>query len=245
MSDVRDFSIILFIALATISAYLVFVGRIGGGTFGWCLLASAIAVILIRNGDRLEQLVLKRGDDEVLVQIKQVQREVFAKVEELQRVSAGVAAFTVDGVIIGNRFLAPETHLERMLRSRDSLERFLTDTGLEPDKRKALLTPINVQVDWDARSMIVTNVAAAWRLEEDEAPTNPTKRDAFLAQLRLALQRTDRLKGLEDAEQLLATKKFSDRQGIQDAIETYRRILIEERIPRIGAVDDLTRPPVS
>ena len=54
--DPRDFSIILFLVLVAISGYLTILRTINGTSFALAIIASAGAVMLLRNADRLEQL---------------------------------------------------------------------------------------------------------------------------------------------------------------------------------------------
>ncbi len=109
-SDPKGFAVVLFIALATICAYLSFTNRLNGLQFAASLIASAFAVALIVNVDRLQDLFLKWGDREARVGLQQLRNEIFAKVEELQKVARGIATFTASSIASENR-LAGEDHL--------------------------------------------------------------------------------------------------------------------------------------
>jgi hypothetical protein len=132
MAEVRDFSVILLLVLVGICAYLANVRAISGTAFAGSLVACAISVVLIRNVDRLEQLVVRRGDDQVLVQIKQIQKDVYAKVEELQKIAAGIAAFTTASIVAENRFAGLD-HQERCFGGATSWRGFsLTPASRNP-----------------------------------------------------------------------------------------------------------------
>jgi hypothetical protein len=235
MAEVRDFSVVLFLVLVAICAYLANVRAIGGAALAGCIVASAFSVALIRNIDRLEQLVFRRGEDQVLVQIRQIQKDVYAKVEELQRIAAGVATFTAASLVSENRF-ASEDHQERMLRRRDELETFLQEAGIAEARRREIVRPITLIVDWDLRRAIVIDAVAAWK------PHNTPGRDELQQELQRLLQQPDRVSGLAQVEELLRKHGIAS-EGLPRSIEHYRRLLTSGRLPRVGPEDDMRTPP--
>ena len=171
MNQSADFSIPLFLILVGISAYLATARIISGGGLAACIVASAAAVILVRNVDRISELAFKGGDQEVAVKMRQFQQEIYAKVEELQRVATGLATFTAASIINENRYVG-EDHGERMLRRRDELEKFLSEAGVPPEKRAEVVGPITEMVDWDMRMGIRGDAVAAFGLPSGTDPTD-------------------------------------------------------------------------
>jgi hypothetical protein len=160
MADARDFSVILFLVLVAISAYLATTRAISGAALGWCLLASAVSVGLIRNVDRLEELAFRRGDDQVLVKIRQIQQDVYAKVEEVRRMSKATASFTVDSIVSANRF-AGDDHQEQMLRRGAEVDAFLREAGVPEAERADLVRPIILTVARDYRRRVIAETRPA------------------------------------------------------------------------------------
>jgi hypothetical protein len=123
-------------------------GSLGAPTYTTLLIATGLLCIAIAKIDLVEILDLKN----MRLGVQKARDDVYAKVEELQRIAAGVASFTTASIVSESRFVGLD-HQDRMLRQRDELERFLKDAGV-PEVRDELLCPITTVVDCDMRRAI-------------------------------------------------------------------------------------------
>jgi len=98
--------------------HLLRTGALGAPSYSTLLIVTGVIAIAIAKIDLLEILDLKN----MRVEIQKARTEVFAKVEELQRIAAGIASFTTASILSENRFVGLD-HQERMFRRRDELER--------------------------------------------------------------------------------------------------------------------------
>ena len=242
-ADPRGFAIILFVALTTISAYFLHARNIGATGFAACLLASAFATVIVVNADRLQDLFLKWGDTEGRIALQQLRNEVYAKVEELQKIAQGVASFTAASIASENRFSGLDS-IERMLRRRDELLKFLAEAGIAELRAHEIVTPIERMADWDLRIRIVSDVG--WNLKQGEDPTDPAPRAAARREIESVLQKPDRLAALDELEALLQTK-YKDRMDavkVAPHIKQYRELMTAGRLPKIAPADDMKKAPL-
>jgi hypothetical protein len=218
--------------------HLLRTGSIGSTAYPALLTLLAVVTIAIARIDLLQILDLKN----MRVEMQKAREEVFAKVEELQRIAAGVASFTAAGIIAESRFTGLD-HQDRMLRRRDELARFLQDAGVPEPRREELIRPITTMVDWDLRRAIVINAVAAWKAPPGTSPTDATERDRMQKDLEAILQRGDRPAALTEASDFLEKRKVSS-ESLTRSTDEYRQMLASGRLPRFGPVDDLRTAPI-
>lgn len=240
VADFREFSVLLLVFVA-ICAYLATARVIGGAAFAASIVASAIAVLLIRNMDQVERLMWKTGDDQLLVEMRQIQRDVYAKVEQLQQMAVSLAKFSVAGIVAENRFVNEE-HQAAMLHRKDELDAFLKNTGIDESARAQILQPITTWVDWDLRQAIVGNAVSEWKPPSGSDPTDTRSRDELQRQIENTLQQPDRLAALNAVEKILRQHGLESHE-LSRSFKQYRDYLTAGRLPKVGAADDLTRPP--
>lgn len=247
VADPRAFAVVLFVALVTICAWLRFNGMIHGWAFAGSILASAVAVLLITNVDRLQELILRRGNSEMRAQFKQLEAEVYAKVEQLQRVAEGVAAIAASSIASENR-LSGEDHIERMLRRRDELIKFLTAEDVPLDAAQRIVRPIDLMADWDFRRRISIDALASWSLRPGEQPGEAAnaQRAADSAKVDAALELADRMDGLAEAERIIREDLNGrvDFAKVAPHFERFRALLSTGRLPRVGPVGNLSKAPL-
>lgn len=215
-------------------------GSLGPGFYTTLVVTTVLVAVAISRIDVLAVLDLKNLRV-TLRELQQVKSDVYAKVEELQKIAAGVAAFTTASIVSENRFAGLD-HQERMLRRRDELARFLKDAGVPEPRQEDLIRPITTLVDWDLRRAIVVNAVAAWKLPAGTSPTDSTARDAMQKELEAVLQKPDRLAALTQAAELLRKHGVSS-EILSQSVEQYRHMLTSGRLPRTGPADDLRTPP--
>jgi hypothetical protein len=222
--------------------HLLRTGALGAGSYTTLFITTLLVAVAISRIELLEVLDLKNLRL-TLRELEQVRSDVYAKAEELQRIAAGVAAFTTASIVSENRFVSDD-HQEQMLRRRDELAQFLKDAGIPETRTEGLIRPITLMVDWDLRKAIVVNAVAAWRLPSGTPPTDSTGRDAMEKDLRALLQQPNRLTALNRATEFLRQQGVSS-EALSQSLEQYRRMLTSGRLPQDGPVDDLRTPPTS
>ena len=235
----------LFVGLVLICASLLYNKSINGPVFAFSIFASAAAVILLANINRIEQLLFKQGDNELQVTLQKLQQDVYAKVETLQRIAEGVASMVAQGVANENR-LTGDDQVERMLKRRDDLVKFLSTDDVASKSASTIVRPIELMADWDLRYRISVDARANWKLQPGENPNDPSTRDADCERINKALQMPDRLAGLAEVERLIRNE-FKDRiayAAVEKHIVRYRGLIESGRMPRTGPADDVTKAPL-
>jgi hypothetical protein len=239
----KEFSAVFAIGLVLICVYLLLTGKLGGWQFGFALFASAFVVIGVHNIDEIRTFTVKGGGAEAIMEIRELRNEVFAKVDELKKVAAGIATFTVESIVLENRW-TDQTRQEQALRRRDKLATFLRDTGLSEPQIAETISPITRITDWDMRRAIVVDAVAAWRVPKGGDPNDTRPREEFQRELERILQQPDRLEALSEVEPKIKHLYDPANPQLISAIAAYRAMLMDGRLPKVGSADDMTRAPI-
>jgi hypothetical protein len=236
---------VLFVGLVLICASLLYNRTINGPAFALCIVASAAAVILLANTDRLEQLLFKQGDNELRVGLQQLERNVYARVEALRRIAEGVASMVAEGVARENRFTG-EDEVEQMLRRRDDLVRFLSGDDVASQSSAAIVRPIELMADWDLRTRILVDARAAWKLLPGENPNQPPQRDVDAAKVKRVLETPDRLAALQELERLLRGDLLNriPFEAVETHVVRLRGLIESGRLPKMVPADDMSTAPI-
>jgi hypothetical protein len=238
----KDFSAVLAIGLILICAYLLITAKLSGWQFGFALFASAFIVIGLHNIDNIGKLSVKGGGVDAVMEVRELRNEVFAKVDELKKIAAGIGTFTVASIVGEGRFVGSD-HQDRMLDRRDQLDAFLKDAGIDDEQRSRTISPITRMVDFDYRRRIVINAVAKWRLPPGANPVEPPEREKFERDVEKALQQSDRIKGLQEAESLIRHLYDPANPILIESVDRYRKALTTGRLPSTGPQDDLRVAP--
>ena len=129
----KEFSAVLAIGLVLICVYLLMTGKLSGWQFGFALLASSFVVVGIHKIDEIRLFSVEGGGAKAVMEMRELRDDVYAKVDELKKIAAGIAKFTVEGIVRANRW-TDHTRQEQALRQRDELEVFLRETGSAPNQ---------------------------------------------------------------------------------------------------------------
>ena len=173
MTERRESSVALFLMLFGVCAY--FANERALGTVGLILAipVSAVAAVVVCRFDQIEKLTGQWNENRrVLIETKHVSDQVFAKADEVRRLAAGVATFSVASMLDENRCPGVAPH-ERMSRRRDELQRFLSEAGVDTATIQALTRQITSLVDLELRRAIVADAASAWHPIAGQGPNGP------------------------------------------------------------------------
>lgn len=170
----REFSIVLFLLLVALFAYLLLVGKLGDRSFIFGLMAAALAVAILHNADMLGRLVL--GPPSIAHTVRQVEPRVDPA--DLQRLGEHVAALAASAVAHENRWTGSDYH-RSLLKQADEITQLLAELGTPPERIAETVRPIMQTVERDYRTALAHAVAVA--LPKSGKSMN---REAFAERLR-------------------------------------------------------------
>lgn len=151
----REFSIVLYLLLVALFAYLLLVGRLGDRTFLFGLMAAALAVAILHNADMLGRLALGTPAGHPA---NTVERAVDAG--DLQRLGEHVAALAASAVAHDNRWTGSDYH-RSLLKQADEISQLLSELGTPPERIAETVRPILQTVERDYRTALAHAVAVA------------------------------------------------------------------------------------
>ncbi len=153
----REFSIVLYLLLVALFAYLLLVGKLGDRTFMVGLMAAALAVAILHNADMLGRLALGPGPD-VRHPVNTVEPAVDPV--DLQRLGEHVAALAASAVAHDNRWTGSDYH-RSLLKQADEISQLLSELGTPPERIAETVRPIMQTVERDYRTAFAHAVAVA------------------------------------------------------------------------------------
>jgi hypothetical protein len=161
----KDFSVVLFLLLVGICAYLLCVGRLSGRLFVTSLIVAAFAVVLLQNADVLQRFSLKGQGMEATAEFERIKQDIYAKADAVRQMTEAVAGLIAEDVTTSNRYggSGDPDPISQTIRYRDRLRQTLTDAGTPPDRIKQLLAPFEHWIPFDLRNALLTSVQAAAR----------------------------------------------------------------------------------
>lgn len=153
----REFSIVLFLMLVALFAYLLLVGKLGDRSFVAGLMVAALAVAVLHNAEMLGRLVLGPT-----AAVGQTVRAVEPGVEaaDLQRLGEQVAALAASAVAHDNRWTGSDYH-RSLLKQSDEISQLLAELGTPPERIAETVRPILQTVERDYRTAFAHAVAVA------------------------------------------------------------------------------------
>ena len=127
MAYPKEFSVVLFLLLVALCAYLLCVGKLSGATFVSSIFVCAFAVAIMHNLDLLQKLSLKKGDLEASAEFERIRSDIYAKADEVQRMTESVAGMIAETVATSNRFggSGDPDPIGQLVRYRDNLRETL------------------------------------------------------------------------------------------------------------------------
>jgi hypothetical protein len=153
----REFSIVLYLLLVALFAYLLLVGKLGDRTFIAGLMAAALAVVILHNAEMLGRLALGPSAD-VARQAHTVEPGVDAA--DLQRLGEHVAALAASAVAHDNRWTGSDYHRSLLVQA-DEISQLLSELGTPPERIAETIRPILQTVERDYRTAFAHAVAVA------------------------------------------------------------------------------------
>ena len=209
----REFSIVLYLMLVALFAYLLLVGKLGDRTFLFGLMAAALAVAILQNAEALGRLAL--GPPESLTPPGS---EVQARPEhrDLQRMGEHVAALAASAVAHDNRWTGSDYH-RSLLEQADEIAQLLSELGTPPERIAETLRPIMQTVDRDYRTALAHAAAVALARAGKSRDREP-----FAERLRDELARPG---GLEHVKQQLREHGIADDAVVAEALGRYEAFI--------------------
>jgi len=137
MIGVKEFAIPLALILILVLTYLLLLGKLNGWTFSTGLFAIAVltgvVAVVIPRSEEVSEIGGKMGGAEVLVKMEKIQKEVYAKAEQLGVLAEKVGELTAFNLAHLGRF-APTNLDELLLQERDRLKTTLKEAGIKDDR---------------------------------------------------------------------------------------------------------------
>ena len=153
----REFSIVLYLLLVALFAYLLLVGKLGDRTFIAGLMAAALAVAVLHNAEMLGRLVLGPPLD---VAQQAAPARPGNDPADLQRLGEHVAALAASAVAHENRWTGSDYH-RSLLEQADEIAQLLAELGTPRERVLDTVRPILQTVERDYRTAFAHAVAVA------------------------------------------------------------------------------------
>jgi len=153
----REFSIVLYLLLVALFAYLLLMGKLGDRTFIAGLMVAALAVAVLHNAEMLGRVVLGPALD--VGQTAPAPRPNPAAAD-LQRLGEQVAALAASAVAHENRWTGSDYH-RSLLEQADEIAQLLSELGTPRERILDTVRPILQTVERDYRTAFAHAVAVA------------------------------------------------------------------------------------
>jgi hypothetical protein len=218
----KEFSIVLYLLLVAICAYLLCAGKLTSRDFMWSLLLTAFAVAVLHNLDTLRRLVYKGPGGEATAEFEQIKKDVYAKADAVRQMTEAVAGLIAEEVATAGRFggtVEPDP-VAHLIQSRDKLHRTLANVGTPEDHIKQLLAPFEQWIPFDLRNALITSAQTA----AQQKGWKPQQLNEFGQELSSLLQREPHLVSLNQAERRIHDADLSSSE-ITLAVDRYRSYL--------------------
>jgi hypothetical protein len=218
----KDFSIVLYLLLVAICAYLLCTGKLTGRSFVSSLLVSALAVAILHNLDALQRLAYKGPGWEATAEFERVKREVYAKADAVRQMTEGIGSLLAYQVATAGRYGGDPhpDHVSQLIESRDKLRDTLIDAGTSKERIEQILAPFAQWIPFDLRSELTTSAQTAAQKNHWEI----TRMNQFLKDLSALLNKEPYLASLSEAEHRIHDAGLSS-LDINLDIERYRTYL--------------------
>jgi hypothetical protein len=215
----REFSIVLYLLLVALFAYLLLVGRLGDRTFIFGLMAAALAVAILHNADMLGRLALGTTGGHPA---NTVERAVDAG--DLQRLGEHVAALAASAVAHDNRWTGSDYH-RSLLKQADEISQLLSELGTPPERIAETVRPILQTVERDYRTALAHAVAVALSKAGKAGDREP-----FAERVRDEVARAG---GIDRVRGWLREQGIDDDPIVSDALARYESFIVSRGgIPR-------------
>lgn len=227
MAYPREFSVVLFILLVAVCAYLLLIGKLSGASFVWSILVCAAAVAVMHNLDVVQRLQLKGGTMEATAEFERIRNDIYAKAGEVRRLAEQVAGMIAESVATSNRFGGsgdPDPILQ-LARYRENLRKTLSDMGTSKERSEEILQPFARWIPFDLRSAILQT---ALDLERQKKMTG-AQMNQFSAKLAKILDGQPPLDALDRGVEFLHEAGLGSPK-LQQEIQRYRTFLVEDRV---------------
>jgi len=218
----KDFSVVLFLLLVGICAYLLCVGRLSGRLFVTSLIVAAVAVVLLQNSDVLQRFSLKGQGMEATAEFERIRQDVYAKADAVRQMTEAVAGLMAEEVATAGRFggrVEPDP-VAHLIQSRDQLHRTLANAGTPEDHIKQLLAPFAQWIPFDLRNALISSVQTA----AQQKGWKPQQLNDFSTELSSLLNKEPHEASLSAAEHKIREASLTS-PDINLDIERYRTFL--------------------
>ncbi len=224
----EEFSVILFLLLVALCAYLLCAGKLNGQTFAWSILLCAFSVAVIHNLDVIQKLQFKGGHIEATAEFERIRNEVFAKADQVQHMTEAVAGLIAENVATSNRYggSGDPDPLAQLFRYRQQLRETLTASGTSPDRQAVLLEPFAKWIPFDLKGAISQSIGDI----DTKRRLTSAEYNAHQAEISAALNETPPLRGLDDAVKLLQQHDLTSLELTRN-LERYRSFLTQDCLP--------------
>jgi hypothetical protein len=222
MTYPKEFSVVLYILLIGLCAYLLCVGKISGRAFVFSLFLSAASVALMHNLDVVQRLSVKGQGVEATAEFQRIRDEVYAKESAVQQMTEAVAGLIAESVTTSSRFggSGDPDPIAQKGRYRDKIRQTLIDAKTPKDRIDQILAPFAYWIPLDLRIDIQTSASQLIGMKG----MTPQQRNEFGSKLDSALDTKPPIAGLNAAEKFIHDEGLSSPE-LEENIKRYRTYL--------------------
>jgi hypothetical protein len=227
MAYPREFSIVLYILLIGLCAYLLCVGKLSGRAFVFSLLLSAFAVAIMHNLDVLQRLSVKGQGVEAIAEFERIRQDVYAKESAVRQMTESVAGLIAENVTTSNRYggSGDPDPIAQEARYREKIRQTLVDAGTPKDRIDQILAPFSKWIPFDLQNAILMSASES----TGKKGMTPQQRNEFNAKLESDLHAEPPLAGLNSAEKVIHEAGLSSPE-LEANIGRYKTFLTKDEV---------------
>ena len=140
-------SLCIAICLLILICYFLFIGKLSGWIFFLCVVAVLFFLIVFFVRDRIQEVVAYNFGFK-LNEIQKIQKDIYAKTEEVKKMGESIAQMIAENIAMENRFVS-EKHVFQRIERREKIEKLLKDMEVDELKIKEIVKSIDIMVTFD------------------------------------------------------------------------------------------------
>ncbi|MBI4447179.1 MAG: hypothetical protein HY645_14890 [Acidobacteria bacterium] len=180
----KQFSVILAAIIFAVAIYLLLLGRPYKEFTGIAVLGVVVGVLFF-NIDRIirfEAKIDSKGGAQILAEMQQIQKDIYAKADEVQRMGEAVAEQIAHSLSRLNRLSSSREDVDQeLLKRRDMLVETLKELKSNKDRIAEIISPIELAVSRDLAIEVAANVGR--QMNQRHMPNVQNKQEQIINKL--------------------------------------------------------------
>lgn len=213
----KEISIILTAFLLFISFVLFHFGRVNVLSLSLLLITSAAVGVIVYKADHISKIFFKTEDAEILVEIRQIREDLYAKVETVREIAEQMAEMDAKYLARWGLY-APNDLDEQIIKGRDELKKRLEKIGSDSEQIRKTVDITNEIIRKRLAGAVARRVADKFQKIND--PNNIEQSRDVLIRVRDILLKSENGKAAFEAKHYIESLGVWD-TGLEPFIEEF------------------------